>query len=316
VRFFFSTEHVHESEQFAYWRVVMTQIGICLTPERDESGPFRAWLRWREFGGTTVAEASAPHHRLRRSGGVQPIVAPEYAVLVNLGAGARYVLGRDEWTIRKGEGLLVNAAAWTAAEYADGTRCGAIRIPSRLLGAGLDAGGPLAIPFARDAALGALIADYARNIVGGAFGACRPATSGETEIIGHLCGLLRLAIRDSATAIAPAPIRPGAARLAAIEAYLDANFADPGLSPSSAAAQFGISVRYLDKLFRRTGRSFMEALLQRRLSACCAMLAEHERKRPIAEIARRAGFGSLTQFNRRFRAAYGITPRAWRARQH
>ena len=61
----------------------------------------------------------------------------------------------------------------------------------------------------------------------------------------------------------------------------------------------------------------MATLQQRRLSACCAMLAnpDESARRPIAEIAQRAGFGGLTQFNRRFRAAYGVSPRAWRAAQ-
>ena len=74
-------------------------------------------------------------------------------------------------------------------------------------------------------------------------------------------------------------------------------------------------IRYLDKLFERTGRSLVDTLLDRRLSACCAMLSDPDQRcrHSIADIAHRVGFTSMTQFNRRFRATYGLTPRAWRA---
>jgi AraC-like DNA-binding protein len=172
-------------------------------------------------------------------------------------------------------------------------------------------------PTPRQAGLDALIADYARNIVIGAFDAAFETTAAARgrEIIGHLCGLLGLAIRDSTDPRAATPGLAAAGRLTAIAAYVDANCTDPTLSPASVAARFGISVRYLDKLFRRTGTSFTETLLRRRLSACCEMLSENGGSRRISEVARRAGFTTLTQFNRRFRATYGVTPRAWLARQ-
>ena len=266
-----------------------------------------------------MTEAAAPAHRLlRTSNDAGPIAGPEYALLVSLEGDACYILrhthGQRELLVRQGEALLVNTGAWTFADYADGIRWGAIRIPQRLLRTGIKAAGPVAIHFPRQAGLNALIADYARNIIIGAFEAATTARG--REIVSHLCGLLGLAIRDSTDHPRAATPEPAAAgRLAAIDAYIDANCTDPTLSPATGAARFGISVRYLDKLFRRTGTSFMETLLQRRLSACCAMLLEDSGARPIAEIARRAGFTTLTQFNRRFRATYGVTPRAWLARQ-
>jgi AraC-like DNA-binding protein len=320
--FFFSTEHVSADEQFAYWHVAVAQTGMSVTPERDVAGPFPAWIRWRDFGGAVVTEAAVRAHRLLRDGsGAASAAGPEYALLVSLDGDARYVLrhvlGRHELLVREGEALLVNTGSWTFADYADGMRWGAIRIPQRLLRTGLKASGPVATHFPRQAGLASLIADYARNIVTGAFDdAVEPtARAREREIVGHLCGLLSLALRGSTDPCAATPGPGSAGRLTAIVAYLDANCTDPTLSPATVAARFGISIRYLDKLFRRTGASFVETLLQRRLSACCAMLLESGGSRPIAEIARRAGFTSLTQFNRRFRATYGTTPRAWRARQ-
>jgi AraC family transcriptional activator of tynA and feaB len=319
MRFFFSTEDIRESEQFAYWREALCQTVACLTPERDEPGPFRAWVHGRAFGGAIVAEGAAPRHRLHRTrADLARITAPDYVLLLRIATDARYIFGERELLIKEGDGLLVDSMSCRVADYVDGTRCGNIRIPYHLLRPRLAvADGPLAIHLSREDGLGRLICDYARNMIAGACAADfdAHAVASEAAIVGHLCGLLSLAIGATPDAREAARTSVAAARLDAIDAYLKANYADPTLSPASVAARFGISVRYLDKLFERTGRSFVETLLERRLSACCTMLSDRDEgnRRPIAEIARSAGFDSLTQFNRRFRAAYGLTPRAWRA---
>ena len=318
MRFYFSTEDIRESEQFAYWREALCQTVAALTPERDEPGPFRAWVHGRAFGGAIVAEGAAPRHRLLRTPADRArIAAPDYVLLLRLATDARYTFGEREMLVREGEGVLVDSMSCRVADYTDGTRCGNIRIPQHLLRPRLAVGDePLAIHLSREDGLGRLICDYARNVI---VGACATAfdthaVADEAAIVNHLCGLLSLSIGATPDAKEAARVNVAAARLAAIDAYLDVNGADPTLSPASVAARFGISVRYLDKLFERTGRSFMTTLLQRRLATCCAMLSEADgSRRSIAEIAHDAGFGSLTQFNRRFRATYGLTPRAWRA---
>jgi AraC family transcriptional regulator, positive regulator of tynA and feaB len=319
MRFSFSTELAREDEQFAYWREALCQSIACLTPERDEPGPFRAWLRGRTFGGATVSEGGAPRHRLFRTrADLARIAEPDYILLVRLATDAHYAIGKREFLVREGEGLVVDSTSCRVSYYTDGMRCGAIRIPRHLLRPRLAvAVDPLAIHLSRQDGLRTLICDYARNIIAGACGGAfdAHAATDEAAIISHLCGLLSLAIGATPDAGAAARTSVAAARLDAIDAYLAANYANSALSPASIAAQFGISVRYLDKLFERTGRSLVETLLDRRLSACCGMLSDPDqrRSRSIAEIARRAGFTSLTQFNRRFRATYGLTPRAWRA---
>jgi AraC family transcriptional activator of tynA and feaB len=317
VRFFFSTEHIREDEQFAFWRESLCQTATCLTPERIEPGPFRAWARGRAFGGAMVSEGSAPRHRLTRTrSDLARLGAPDYILAIRLAADARYVFGERELLVREGEGLIADSLSFKMCDYGDAMRCGAIRIPQHLLRPRLTVtDNALALRLSREDALGRLICDYARNVIAGtcgtAFDAHTPAD--EAAIVRHLCGLLSLTLGATPDGREAARASIAAARLDAIDAYIKANYTDPSLTPASVAAQFGISVRYLDKLFERTGRSFMETLLRQRLSACCAMLADHNNPRSIAEIARRAGFTSLTQFNRRFRATYGTTPRGWRA---
>jgi AraC-like DNA-binding protein len=104
-----------------------------------------------------------------------------------------------------------------------------------------------------------------------------------------------------------------ASRAADIIGYLQRNFANPQLDPQTLADDLSISVRYAHKLMRLTGRSFREALTGLRLDAARIAFAANRRPRQtIAEIAISVGFNDLSQFNRHFRDAFGMTPRAAR----
>lgn len=89
---------------------------------------------------------------------------------------------------------------------------------------------------------------------------------------------------------------------------------DPQLSPARAANAIGMSVRKLHMLFTRTGKTFGEWLLERRLEEARRLLASPAAAgRPIADIAMATGFGDLSTFYRAFRAKYGGTPGRMRA---
>jgi AraC-like DNA-binding protein len=104
-----------------------------------------------------------------------------------------------------------------------------------------------------------------------------------------------------------------ASRATEILGYLQRSFSNPQLDPQTLADDLSISVRYAHKLMRLTGRSFREALIGLRLDAARLAFASNRRPRQtIAEIAISVGFNDLSQFNRHFRGAFGMTPRAAR----
>lgn len=89
---------------------------------------------------------------------------------------------------------------------------------------------------------------------------------------------------------------------------------EPGLDASEIAHQQGVSRRYLDGLVRRvTGSSLATQIRIRRLERAAEDLRDHP-EQLTAEIARRWGFVDASHFTRKFRAHYGITPTAFRAR--
>jgi len=96
-----------------------------------------------------------------------------------------------------------------------------------------------------------------------------------------------------------------------IEAYVQRHLADPALSPESIAHAHHISVRQLYKLWSGRERGLAEWIMRGRLEGARRDLRRNE-SIPIAALARRWGFCDATHFGRRFRSAYGISPREWR----
>ncbi|MDO4285372.1 MAG: AraC family transcriptional regulator, partial [Eubacteriales bacterium] len=94
-----------------------------------------------------------------------------------------------------------------------------------------------------------------------------------------------------------------------ILAYIETNYRDCTLS--QAAAQFSFHPVYLTTMLKeKTGRGFLEHLQSQRLHMACYLLLHTDMK--IAEIAEEVGYSNLDFFYRKFKAAQGCTPRAFR----
>lgn len=100
-----------------------------------------------------------------------------------------------------------------------------------------------------------------------------------------------------------------------ILAYARHHLTEDDLAPARIAAAHNISLRYLYKLLEKEGISLEQWIIERRLEGARADLASPAgRGRPIESVARAWGFSDPSFFSRRFRRAYGITPRQWQQR--
>lgn len=104
--------------------------------------------------------------------------------------------------------------------------------------------------------------------------------------------------------------------LGKLESFMDAGgWHREGLSIGVLARELGSQEHRLRRLINtRLGhRNFADFVNGYRIEAAKALLADPaEAEATIARIAFNLGFGSLSPFNRAFRAATGVTPRAWR----
>ena len=101
--------------------------------------------------------------------------------------------------------------------------------------------------------------------------------------------------------------------LSQVRSHVRQHLTEPGLDARSVAAALSISVRQLYRVCSAAGFSLEQWVIEQRLEGARAELADPAGAgRPVAVVARRWGFTDASYFSRRFRQAYGTTPREWR----
>ncbi|MCD4534600.1 helix-turn-helix domain-containing protein [Nocardioides sp. cx-169] len=98
-----------------------------------------------------------------------------------------------------------------------------------------------------------------------------------------------------------------------IRAYVHQHLRDPGLDADQVAGALAVSRRQLFRACAGAGFSLEQHVIAQRLAGARSELASAPVHRPISQVARSWGFKDTTHFIRRFRAAYGVLPRDWRA---
>jgi AraC family transcriptional activator of tynA and feaB len=91
-------------------------------------------------------------------------------------------------------------------------------------------------------------------------------------------------------------------------------FADPDFGPNEVAAEMGISLRYLQKLFTERGSTCSELIFALRLDHAERLVHRRSSLRtsqPLSEIAYACGFHDYTHFARKFRHRFGYAPGAY-----
>jgi AraC-like DNA-binding protein len=95
--------------------------------------------------------------------------------------------------------------------------------------------------------------------------------------------------------------------------FIERNLHDPGLTPESIARAHSVSLRQLYNLWAGAGLPVSEWIITARLERARHQLAR-EPHAAVSQVARRCGFANATHFARRFRQAYGMSPREWQQR--
>jgi AraC-like DNA-binding protein len=100
---------------------------------------------------------------------------------------------------------------------------------------------------------------------------------------------------------------------ARIRGAINDGFANPDFGPPEVAAETGISLRYLQKLFTQRGSTCGELIYSLRLEHAARLLHRRDSlgtRQPLSEIAYACGFRDYTHFARKFRYRFGHAPGA------
>ena len=103
--------------------------------------------------------------------------------------------------------------------------------------------------------------------------------------------------------------RPSDKLFARIHGIVRDRFADPDFGPRELAADAGISLRYVHKLFAERESSCLEFIYSLRVDHAAHLLNRRSGKAwPLSEIAYASGFRDYTHFARKFRRRFGHSP--------
>jgi AraC-like DNA-binding protein len=167
------------------------------------------------------------------------------------------------------------------------------------------------------ARMGLVITGKTRQSVSAQMRAMRSVPSGSFQMVLNLLSML------SAIAANPGDCTPLAAaefdpvtnhdahqRLRAILRFIS-DHPDEIPSQRDVAKQVRLSPAAFSRFFKRSvGKTYVSYLNELRIGRACRELIETDMN--ITEIAFRAGFNNLSNFNRRFRRMKNLTPRAYR----
>ena len=127
---------------------------------------------------------------------------------------------------------------------------------------------------------------------------------------------------DLATAVLAAQVgaqdqlTPGTHRqvlVSRIEAFIEHNLGDPGLTPAVIAEHHHVSLGHLHRTFQPRELTVAAWIRHQRLERCRADLTDPRlRDMPVYAIGARWGFRSAADFSRAFRATHGVPPGDYR----
>ena len=292
-----------EREQFGFWREVICEAFVPLTPARNRPGRgFSSRVETRPLTRTVRARiASQPQ---RTTHGPAEVARTDGAyVFVNLqtaGTCAVEQSGRRS-LVRAGQFTVVDTAVPYRFEFDEPWRMVSYRIPHGLLGGRADVVRRQSAG-CWDAAGGA----------GAVVAAVMAAMWDLDTAIGPAVLDVEQALAAAVSAAAAERSGPPADRHAALRAEvlrrIEQRLPDSTLSVASAGRALGVSPRTLHAAVSAGGETFAALVRRRRLERAAAVLANGHGPETITEIAASVGFDGPASFSRAFRREFGRTP--------
>ncbi|MGW1606754.1 AraC-like ligand-binding domain-containing protein [Streptomyces eurythermus] len=308
-----TTDSVPEQQKVTYWNEVMSRTLVPMTVSPRGTGPFDGWIATHHIGYLQVSTVEADAKFVSRTPAlITPSSEALVAVGVQISGTATFAQGGRTTEVGEGDLVVYETGRPYSFDYPRRFTTHVFQLPRRTLtvpdsdirriagNAIHTSGGAGAMPFLFLSALASLA------------GALPPVIA--HRLADDFVDLLSTLITEWTHPSGAQPDSAASALLLRVREHIDRNLGDPDLSPESIARAHGMSVRYLHKLFEGEETTVCRLVQRRRLEECSRELARRGRATPsVSAVAHRWGFSSPAHFSRVFRAAYGVSPREWRA---
>lgn len=307
----FSTSNVHPRDRFDYWHSVACKTIVDHDSRPKCRGTFQAELQWGTLDDLElVLFANSPMDISNpRATADQLFVCRQIAGEVALEQNGR------ELILEGGDITLIDPLVPCVGRFFSGSKLLVLKIPRRRLEA-------------RIGKTRQMIARRIRPITGensllSAFLGILPAHVGmlgaaaEKLVANQVLDQIAMSFAKAMEGGMPRVSSARSVALLNLRAAVEARLADPALDAEAVAVAAGVSVRYANAVLAQEGTSITRLIQARRLTRCRRALDDPlQGHRTISEIAYGWGFSDMTHFGRRFKAAFGLSPRDYRRRRH
>jgi AraC-like DNA-binding protein len=305
------TAYVPEREAFSLYREAACESFLRLSPDRPDNIAFAARVEHLPLGDGAINRVHTVPHDVIRKGSDVARIDGEFLHL-NFQTSGRYLLqqaGRES-EVRAGDAVLFGSSLpFRLTMHRDvNSALTSLLIPRQTVvdrvGVPVCLDNVLVSRLAHGAALRSCLSVLSARAQAGSLSEIRLLKDAAVSL---LCATLTADNAEAAPTMPEESAEPPL--LVAIKAFLRRHLGDQDLSAETVAARFGVSRRYVDKLFRKTGGTFEQFVLAERLSvARLDLLDRGLRQETVATVAYRWGFRDLSMFYRNFKAAFGETP--------
>ncbi len=306
VRRVWDTYHAASSAGFQLYREGACTSFMPLSPERPSGREFSARIETLTIGSGALTRVETTPHLVLRTPCDLARVDPNFVHLnVVLSGGALLEQGGREQSLRAGDIVLLDTARPFRMRQFGARRHQVASLLISKCALEIDSSRENLICNTRvsEGPVGAALGAVMRTLVASAMELRRSEIETLYESCIALCSVSAgVADRDE----------PSGARSSLYQdclRFVEDNLAAPDLSAEKLARHFGVSTRYVHKVFARAGGTVGNYILRARLKLVWADLTSASmRQVPISSVAFRWGFNDLSTFNRRFRQRYGVTP--------
>jgi AraC-like DNA-binding protein len=280
-----------------------------MTPGRGGANVHLRMHVW-DLGGVEVVDTRCSAHTLQRSAR-QASREDEPTLAITCGMKGRGVHRQHDRDI-----TVQPSAVWATdlsqpyVHHVSDTWTTTAKIPARLLGVPHDLATP-ALGLVSESPLAPLFSHHVAQV---------------RHVVPHLNDAAAAALGTATVALARALVASVSGHdrlgrealddvlLLRVQAYVREHLSDPRLDPRTIAAANHVSIRQLYKTCAQADLQLEQWIIRERLARAHEELARTASSRTsVTAVAHRWGFASASHFARRFRSAYGVSPREWQA---